>query len=335
MTKKSYDRNILALDDTELEQFVLDWVKSKTGIYIEITRFSGSGDLGRDVVGFCTKDKHEGEWHNYQCKQYAKNLPTDTAICEIGKILYYAYRNEFTAPTRYFFVVPRGVNRNLETLIYNPQKFKSQIIAEWDKYCANKIIDGKNIQLDLSLKQFIQNFDFSNIHRLNLDDILSDTFIKPVLFKWFGADPGPAPLANVPEKIEDSELPYINQLVDAYSQREGKKFINHEEVAKHSQHSKHLSIQRERFYGADVFKRFYRDNTDQSVIESFENDIYHGIFDTCEGRRHADALDCVNSVMNQAANIQPSGPLAHHARVPIKQGICHHFANEERLKWRK
>jgi hypothetical protein len=334
MQKKRYDRDVLALDDTQLEHFVLDWVKSKTASYVETTSFSGPGDLGRDVVGFLTRDKHEGAWDNYQCKQYAKPLPTDTAIREIGKILYHAFNKEFSAPTNYYFVVPRGVNRNLEKLIFNPSEFKKKIISEWNQYCANKIIDGQTIHLDLPLESFIDNFDFSSINRINLEDILSDAMAKSVLFKWFGADPGPAPPGIVPDKVENVELPYINQLVDAYSQHEGKAFASHADVDKHSDYNKHLSMQRERFYDADSFKRFYRDNTDKAVIEHFENDIYHGIFETCNGK-HEDTLACVDAVMNQAANLQPAGPLAQHARVPVKQGVCHHFANEGRVQWRK
>ncbi len=290
--------------------------------------------MGRDIVGFLTKNKHEGSWDNYQCKQYSKHLPTDTAICEIGKILYYAYLKEFTAPTNYYFVVPRGVNRNLETLIFNPDKFKTKLISEWDQYCADNIVENKNIALDLQLKTFIESFDFSRIHRLKLDDILNDPVASPVLYKWFGADPGPAPKGTAPSNIADRELPYINQLIDAYSQREGIAFSRHEDIAKHGIHSEHLSIQRERFYDADAFKRFYRDNTDKTTLDNFEDDIYHGIFDTYSSN-HPDALECVNAVMNQAAKLAPSGPLAQHARIPVKQGICHHFANDGKVKWKK
>lgn len=334
MTKKIYDRDVLALDDVQLEQFVLDWVNSKTTQYVETTSFSGAGDLGRDVVGFLSVNKHEGAWHNYQCKQYAKRIPTDKALCEIGKILYYAFQGEFTAPTAYFFVAPRGVNRNLETLIFNPSQFKNKLITEWDKFCASKIIDKTIIPLDSALKAFIENFDFATISRLNLGDILNDPSATPVLSKWFGADLGPAPQGTVPASVQNTELPYINQLVDAYSQREGKTFTSHEEAAKHTRYGSHLSRQRERFYDADAFKRFYRDNTDQTVIENFEKDIFHGIIDTCEAK-HADALECVDAVMAQAATMHPSGPLAQHARVQVKQGVCHHFANEDRLKWKQ
>ena len=93
-----------------------------------------------------------------------------------------------------------------------------------------------------------------------------------------------------------------------------------------------MAMQRERFYDADAFKRFYRDNTELDVLETFERDILHGVIDTCNAN-HIDALARVDSVMTQAAIVQVAGPLAQHAQVPVKQGVCHHFANEDRLQW--
>jgi hypothetical protein len=332
--KNDYDRQILALTDSELERFINDWLDYKAKDYVEITRFSGAGDLGRDVVGFLSKNLHEGVWHNYQCKQYKKNLPTATALLEVGKILYYAYKGEFTVPEKYFFVAPRGVNRNLEKLLYNPGQFKEELVNNWDKYCSEKLKENTVIPLDISLKSFIETIDFSVFKRLTLDNILTDTHIKPVLHSWFGENLGQAPVGITPKEILGSELPYIQQLLEAYSQRSGQTFKTHKELAPQPIFSQHLSIQRERFFDADAFKRFYRDNTSPDILKSFEHDIYHGVVDRCNGS-HRDAFECVEAVMVQAANIQAAGPLAQYARVPVKQGVCHHFANEGVLKWKQ
>jgi len=333
MSTPRYDRQILALNDTELEQFVRDWVASKKPEYFDVTRFSGAGDRGRDVVGFLSNKLHEGPWHNYQCKQYGQHLSTATVLNEIGKVLYYAYTGEFSAPSRFSFVAPRGVNRNVEKFFFNPGQFRDALLSDWDKSCATSIISNQVISLDSALKGFIESIDFSIIERVSLDDILSDAYVKPALFKWFGADPGPAPLGKVPTEIESSELPYIGQLLDAYGQREGRTYAEPKEISDHQFHGPHLVRQRERYYDAAAFKRFYRDNTDKNVLDTFENDIFHGVVDTCTAN-HLDALTRVDAVMAQAASVQPAGPLAHHARVPVKQGVCHHFANEDKLKWR-
>lgn len=328
-----YDRHILALNDKGLEQFVRDWAAVMTQKYVEVQRFSGAGDMGRDVVGFLTKARHQGEWHNYQCKQYGRTLQTAPALQELGKILYYADLGEFTVPTRYSFVAPRGVNRNLERMIFNPSELRDAMIAKWDDYCAKGIVDGQVIPLAGSLLTLIESFDYGSIYRISLDDILADPAAKPVLAKRFGSDPGPPPRGIVPADIEQRELPYVSQLVAAYGDRDGKTYTGHGDVAGHVKHGPHFSTQRERFFEADAFGRFYRDNVFEEELEALQDEIYHGVIDK-HGETHIDSLGRIDAVMSQAASVQPAGPLARHARVPVKQGICHHLVNDKRIAWR-
>src|SRR3546814_12043644 len=63
------DRLIRTMDDSELEDFCRRWVSGRSG-YFEVKRFGQAGDMGRDVVGFCAPQRHEGNWDNYQCQQY-------------------------------------------------------------------------------------------------------------------------------------------------------------------------------------------------------------------------------------------------------------------------
>src|SRR5665213_916989 len=123
------DRLILALTDTQLEEFVRQWATKKSE-YAEVERFTGPGDMGRDVVGFLSNNRHEGAWHNYQCKQYGRSLSTEVGIQELGKFLYYSQRGEFTVPARYFFVAPRGVNRHLRRYITNPSELKDVLLTK-------------------------------------------------------------------------------------------------------------------------------------------------------------------------------------------------------------
>lgn len=328
---QDYSRDVLALDDVQLELFVRDWVGNKQSKYYEVARFSGSGDLGRDVVGFRTAEKHEGEWDNYQCKQYGKRLPTDTAICELGKILYYASQGEFNPPSTYYFVAPKGLNRNLEHLVFNPSKLKKILIDQWDKYCRYKIIDGGDIPLAEEVLATVNNFDFSTVCRVALEDILSDDSAKKVLFKFFGADPGSSPKGVVPQDILDTESEYIKQLIDAYGEQEKTIFAHHGEISAHPHLLQNLDLQRERFFDADAFKRYYRDNTDPSVIDLVEQDVFHGIADVL-GEKHSETMGKISAVMKQAATVQTSGIASKYARVPVKQGVCHHFVNDGKFK---
>jgi hypothetical protein len=326
------DRQILALTDAQLEQFVRDWTSYKSE-YVKVQRFTGSGDMGRDVVGFLTKKGHEGPWHNYQCKQYARTLPTATALAELGKILYFSFRGEFTSPTAYYFVAPRGMNRKLKRYLSKPGELKDAFLNGWNQNCADRIVKDTHIALTPELCAHIETWDFSSVHSISVDEILEDGAGKPVLQKWFGVDPGPAPLGVVPDEITASEAPYIQELLDAYGEREAC-VLNQAQAANHPRHSHHLSMQRERFFDADAFNRFYRDNTMQDEIDILRRDIRHGI-DEVHRAAHSDSLSRADAVMTQAANLQPSGALARHARVPVKQGLCHHFVNEGTLKWRK
>ena len=76
------ERLLLALPDIELEKFVREWVLLKK-TYAGIQRFTGPGDMGRDVVGYLTQARHEGPWHNYQCKQYGRAVSLDVGLREI------------------------------------------------------------------------------------------------------------------------------------------------------------------------------------------------------------------------------------------------------------
>jgi hypothetical protein len=326
------ERQLLALTDEQLEQFVREWASHKTE-YAEVQRFTGPGDMGRDVVGYLTATRHEGPWHNYQCKQYGRTLPTSLGLGELGKLLFYAHLGNFTAPTAFFFVAPRGVNRNLRRYISKPTELKEALLEKWDDVCADTIVENQHIELNADLRAFISGWDFSVVKSISVDEILIDPASKPVLQSWFDVDPGAAPIGVPPEDIEAHELPYVQQLLDAYGERDGCT-IDKDAARIHTVHGVHLRRQRERFFDADSFTRFYRDNTMQEEIDVLRHDVQHGVAETFSAD-HDDTLKRIDAVMTQAANLQPSGALAKYARVPVKQGICHHFANEGALTWRK
>lgn len=322
------------MSDKRLEQFVHRWAKVMSNRnYVDVQIFADAGDMGRDVVGFLTKQRHEGPWHNYQCKQLARTLQIGTALLDLGKIIYYSYRGEFILPERFTFVAPRGMSRTLEHLLYNPTELKEKIISSWSEYCQTKIIKNEVINLESELLDHLNNFDFSCVDRVTLDDILSDPSVNPVLAAYFGADPGAPPPHTVPSNVEKTELRYVNELLDAYGERERCLYNNHEDVIAHSKYATHFSEQRERFYRADAFNRFYRDNTLVEEMDDLQGEIYHGIIER-HREAYADCLARVNAVMSQAASIPPAGLLAKHARVPIRQGICHLFVNDGKLSWK-
>lgn len=334
MNVLNYERQILSLKDDELEKLVREWAVSQKSLYHSTHRKAGAGDLGRDVVGFYTPNKHEGIWDNYQCKQYGKTLPTSEGILEIGKILYYAYKNKFTQPKNYYFVAPRGVNRNLDHLISNPSKFKSELITSWEKNCETKIIKNSQIKMTATLKSSIEQFDFSSISVIDIDTIASDKKFRAILVDWFGGELLPPPKAITPKEIQKKEKKYIDKILDAYSDSEKKTYSTIEDLAQHEDFLHDFEIQRERFFSADTFKCFYRDNTVKNTLDTFEEEIFKGVQSTAI-KKYQNAFERMCSVLEQAALIKPSGKLEIHAKIDVKQGYCHHFANDDKLKWRK
>jgi hypothetical protein len=166
------------------------------------------------------------------------------------------------------------------------------MIDKWDEYCATKIERGKKIPLDASLRAHIDAFDFSRVDRRSLDDILADPAAKPALAALFGTDPGKPPRGIVPPTVELHELPYVSALVGAYGERDKCSYACHDDIMAHAQHSPHFKDQRERFYEADAFGRFYRDNTLTEEMEHLQDEVYYGIIER-HREMHADSLRLV------------------------------------------
>ncbi len=97
-------------------------------------------------------------------------------------------------------------------------------------------------------------------------------------------------------------------------ERERRTFADYADAKDHAAHGEHIRMQRERFFDADAFSRFYRDNTMSEEIDVLSRDMLHGMIDTHRGN-HPDLLARVDAVMTQAANVHPSGALAKYARV--------------------
>lgn len=330
--KIRYDRLIIAMDDDELEQFCRQWVEGLSN-YHEVRRFAGTGDKGRDVVGFVTKARHEGPWDNYQCKQYRVKLSQPEGLLAIGKILYWASRGDFTVPRRFYFVAPNGLNQKLDTLVQNPSALRQALIDNWDTACATKIVSGTTIPLDVALMLAIDAFDFTEVHKLTVDEMMADPAIKPLLFALFGADPGKYPPGVVPLDVGGDEQKYLDALVAAYGERESITFAGHDEVFAHAVHGPDLHEHRANYFEADAFQKFYRDSTSPEVISDFRKDIHAGVKYTLKVPA-SDTLARIEAVMSQAAIVNPAGPLKNYAYVPVKQGVCHHLVNDDEMSWK-
>lgn len=328
-----YDRLILLMDADELEKFCCAWVEKKSG-YHEVRRFAGPGDKGRDVVGFLTDKRHDGAWDNYQCKQYQRGISLPQALLAIGKVLYWASQGEFSPPDHFYFVAPKGLANKLEGIIDKPSQLKTALTSQWNTVCSTSITKKTSIPMDAKIEATIELFKFENVKVIALDDIMSDAAVKPLLIERWGADPGNYPPATVPINVLSTEMRYIEELVGAYGERAKSPFADHDAVLAHAEHGPDLRLQRERYFEADAFQKFYRDNTSATVLSGFRKDIRFGVAARWKAPA-ADTLARVDAVMDRAGTVVPAGPLAKYAHVPVKQGMCHHFVNDGELSWKK
>lgn len=329
-----YAQQIYALGDSDLERLIDDWVATMRARYPDSDRFSGPGDMGRDVVGYRTALRFDGPWDNYQCKQLKKPLGEPDMLRELAKIFFHSAAGHFPRPAAYIFVAPRGAVRTVRALISQPSKIGPRLIEQWDAWCADYMVDGEHHPLCTTVRGLIDTYPFENVVLLEAGKLVRDAAMKPVLVSWFGADPGEAPVGAAPSSIQPEEASYIAQLFRAYQERGAPCFTCGDDALAHAEFGEHFRVQRERFFDAAAFKRYYRDSTEPKVLSTFENDIYHGVFDT-HGSVHQDTFTKITAVMNEAKGVAVSGVLGKYARVPVKQGVCHHFANDGRLPWLK
>jgi hypothetical protein len=272
--RPNYAARVIALNDERLEAFVKDWLTRRTRDYVQCERWSGAGDMGRDVVGYVTTRRHEGPWDNFQCKQLQARLSERAAFLELGKIFMHAAADAFTLPREYTFIAPRGVVRNVQTFIAHPERFRRACIDKWDEYCAPDLVENTTVSLTPEILAMISAFDFEKVFALDAAKLVDDQYIKPALVEWFDDDPGEAPRGVTPDELLDEEAPYLCQLVEAYGERIGSTFADTAAALADVRWGGHLRDQRTRYFDAVEFKRYYRDSTPGDYLETFQQDIY-------------------------------------------------------------
>lgn len=325
---------ILKLDSDELEELVKKWLALEREIYFDFSRASGAYDRGLDAVGFLTKERHDGDWDNFQCKQLRSTLKDGEFFAEIGKVFYYASLKEFTLPRRYVFVAPNGISKETRKFVNSPKQLKAALLDEWDERCAGKIVSKKKIPLSVELKTAIEGYDFSNIEAWNNNKLVEHLNVRKVLHHFVDVNPGSAPEGTVPATVDSIERKLVDQLIGVYEDDCKEKFVNESAVNDHEKYGQHLFVQRSRYYDAQAFHRHFRDNIDPQTLKKFDLDIYHSVIDEYIS---SSGLARVNAIMKSAGNVQVSGVFGKHnsATVSVKQGVCHQQANIGVMPWKK
>jgi len=325
--------NILrVLEPGEWEDFTLELATIWKKEYSHAVRCGGAGDMGRDIIVYCS-DKCS-EWENFQCKRYRAPMGVADATLEIAKLVYYSYIGEYTLPIKYYFVASQGVSVQLLNALNNPKKLKNELINRWDKSCASKITSSKKIPLSGEIRKYIQSIDFNifdHIPPIKLIEFHENTSYH---IHRFGACYPERPEAEVPPHvITNNEAVYTKELLIAFSDQE-KIEITSDTLCGYKKYQEEFSLARKSFYSAESLERFSRDWLK-------ENESYKKLAEEC--------YDAVSPVVNneykngykkylatlvQATSVNyNSHPLHPYIEIKDKKGLCHQLVNFERIKW--
>lgn len=327
-------QRLLTYSSEQWEDFVHEWVHyCLKKSYQQVQRFSGAGDMGIDVVGFQDDQRLNGVWDNYQCKHYDHALTPTDVWPEFGKIVWYSFKGEYTAPRRYYFASPWGAGTKLSRLLGNATKLRDELIANWDKNVRASITSTQDVPLDAALRTYLDAFDFSIFKAKTALQLVDDHRSTPVHAARFGGGlPARPAAATPPALVAPAESRYVTQLLGAYTEHTGASVPDPSAVPT-GKLKEHFHRQREAFYHAESLRVFARDSVPTGTFEALQQDIFDGVIDTHDAS-HADGYEKICSVTKAAREVQiTANALISCTKPKDRDGICHQLVNEERLQW--
>lgn len=321
---------------SQFEDLVYEWAYGylkNQSIYLDVQKCAGAGDMGRDIVGIVSK---KGDWVNYQCKHYESALIASEMATEIGKVIYYSFMKEYTIPTKYYFVAPRGVGTGLQDLINEPAKLKKYVQDGWSKYCESKITKTTKILLVEDFLEYFNKFDFTIFEGYEPLKLIEEHSKTPYHAPRFGGGlRRRIKPTSAPPEIRQIELNYVQQLYDLYSEKVDTEINDYSTLSRFSIEVKHFNEQRLCFYHAECLNQFSRDQLPDNFdyFEELKDEVYHAVNDIMIDH-HENNFKRFLCVLTQAGSLViERNPLKNYLYVQDRKGLCHHLANDKRLIW--
>jgi hypothetical protein len=205
----------------------------------------------------------------------------------------------------------------------------------WNAHCRGNLIAGGDVPLAGPLLDHFESIDFDLFSSKSVVELIeqhSSTAFHAVRFGG-GLPKRPASLMP-PPAITASESRYIEQILEAYSDREGVN-VDHSKVATDTELRLDFLRQRTRFFNAESLRNFARDTVPPGTFEQLQKDVLDGVVDACEGD-YEHGFARMRATMTHAAQLPlTSSPLVSVTQNSDKQGICHQLANDDQLVWVK
>lgn len=317
---------------TQWEEFVLEWADSLRTKYSLVERCGGAGDMGRDVIATCVSPT-DG-WDNFQCKHYDHPLRPSDIWVELGKLVYYTKRGDYSYPRQYCFVAPQGAGTKLSNLFRKPSQLRAGLMAAWNDYCRDKITSTATVDLNQELRNYIDALDFSIFEAIPpLRLIEQHATTRWFVFRFGGGLPQRPPAAIPPSDPVAAEANYVRALLDAYGDHLNQYLGVIADLSSESDLLSHFGDSRLEFYSAESLRAFSRDTLPPGEFEKLQEDIHSGLKDEIRAH-HPDGYRRVVAVVKTARSLQISGHALHsELTVRDRGGICHQLANDQKVRW--
>lgn len=320
----------------EWERFIEEWAfYSVVPRYIHVRRFGGPRDRGIDIAGFTDTQRLRGVWDCYQCKRYTQGpLSVSQVLPDIGKVLWYTFREEYRAPRKYFFMSPHGPTTDLAGCLGDPNSLRARVLEQWSKGVRTKITDTQSVELTGRLRRYVATFDFSIFDAAAPLELVEQHRSCPYHTMRFGGALPPRPRAQAPPlDISLQESRYVAQLLAAYGDHKRQPLRDPGALKAWPRLQQHFSRQREAFYKADSLRVFSRDTVPPGTYEALEEEIFSGVIDTHD-MDYPDGFERVLAVTRSARQLAiTANALIACSDGTDRTGICHHLANKDRLRW--
>jgi hypothetical protein len=324
----------------EYESFTNSWLYAcRNKRYKSTVVYGKAGDKGRDVVGYYSDET----WDNYQCKRYEKALSPKTLKLEIGKIIYYSFIGDYTAPQKHYFVSPEGLSNNSIDLINSSQNLKNSILQDWDVTCKTKITTTKEIPLNKKLNNYIANFDFTIFTYIDSEKMINDLYgtkFYPMFFGGGFIKPRSSEQITPPVKVAESEFNYIKCLLDAYGDHYNYNIDSLKTLeVNYPKEYNHFKRQRQYYYTAEALRKYsieslpHQKQPEKSHFEKLK-DEYLCVIEDILDEDFEDGYKCVKEVVKEVARVGcDNSYLKQVVKASDKKGICHHLSNAGKVSW--
>ncbi|MDE5455241.1 hypothetical protein GWE18_20810 [Bradyrhizobium sp. CSA112] len=326
----------------DFERFTLEWASgylaSKLPSVYEVQQRGGAGDKGRDIiVWFDPPASKPRRWSLYQCKHYGSKLGAGVAAAEIGKVLYYTFIGDYTAPDEYWFVTHLGVTSDLQDMLDQPDKLQAYLLSNWAERCSGKITSKSKITLTNELRAHIGGFNFSIFRAkqpLALIEEHAQTGYHLAVFGLPLIDRPPPP--TPPSLVSPAEAGYVRQLYNVIGEDIGKKVSDLSDFADHNSHTRLFDRSRITFYCAEGLKELARDQmADASYFDTLLEEFSGGLYHNYSAPNLTGMQRLANTVMASQALQLGGHVLSSHVRANDREGMCHQMANENLVNWCK